>query len=140
MFKQSDLPENPNDWGPIFRGALGSPDPNGRQLDGLGTGIGSLSKICVIAPSEREDADVDYTFVQIGVKDGAVDYSSNCGNMSSAVGPFAVDCGMVSAKFDGETQVRIFNTNTNKLIKSKFQVLDGEAVADGPLSIAGVAS
>jgi 2-methylaconitate cis-trans-isomerase PrpF len=139
MFKQSDLPENPNDWGPIFRGALGSPDPNGRQLDGLGTGIGSLSKICVIAPSEREDADVDYTFVQIGVKDGAVDYSSNCGNMSSAVGPFTVDCGMVSAKFDGEKQVRIFNTNTNKLIKSKFQVLDGEAVADGPLSIAGVA-
>ena len=139
MFKQSDLPENRNDWGPIFRGALGSPDPNGRQLDGLGTGIGSLSKICVIAPSEREDADVDYTFVQIGVKDGAVDYSSNCGNMSSAVGPFAVDCGMVPVKFDGETQVRIFNTNTNKLIKSRFQVLDGEAVTNGPFSIAGVA-
>lgn len=139
MFRRSDLPKNQNDWGPIFCGALGSPDPNGRQLDGLGTGVGSLSKICVIEPSEREEADVDYTFVQIGVKDGAVDYSSNCGNMSSAVGPFAVDCGMVVPDSDGETTVRIFNTNTNKLIKSRFQVRDGEAVADGPLAIAGVA-
>ena len=139
MFKRSDLPGNQTDWGPIFCGALGSPDPHGRQLDGLGTGIGSLSKICVIEPSRREEADVDYTFVQIGVRDGAVDYSSNCGNMSSAVGPFAVDCGMVRAQSDGETTVRIFNTNTNKLIKSRFQVRDGEAVADGPLAIAGVA-
>jgi 2-methylaconitate cis-trans-isomerase PrpF len=139
MFKRSDLPENQNEWGPIFCGALGSPDPNGRQLDGLGTGIGSLSKICVIERSEREDADVNYTFVQIGVKDGALDYSSNCGNMSSAVGPFAVDSGMVPASADGEATVRIFNTNTNKLITSRFQVRDGEAVADGPLAIAGVA-
>ena len=139
MFKRCDLPENQNDWGPIFCGALGSPDPNGRQLDGLGTGIGSLSKICVIEPSERDEADVDYTFVQIGVKDGAIDYSSNCGNMSSAVGPFAIDSGMVPAGSDGETTVRIFNTNTNKLIKCRFQVRDGEAVADGPLAIAGVA-
>ena len=139
MFKRADLPTNQNDWVPVFRGALGSPDPNGRQLDGLGTGIGSLSKICVIEPSEREDADVDYTFVQIGVKDGAVDYSSNCGNMSSAVGPFAVDCGMVPVDTDGETTVRIFNTNTNKLIKSRFSVRDGEAVADGTLEISGVA-
>ena len=138
MFKRSDLPANQNDWAPIFRGALGSPDPNRRQLDGLGTGMGSLSKICVIEPSEREEADVDYTFVQIGVKDGAVDYSSNCGNMSSAVGPFTVDCGMVPADFDGQTTVRIFNTNTNKLIMSRFQVRDGEAVIDGPLAIAGV--
>lgn len=139
MFRRSDLPENHSDWGPIFCGALGSPDPNGRQLDGLGTGVGSLSKICVIEPSKREDADVDYTFVQIGVKDGAVDYSSNCGNMSSAVGPFAVDSGMVSAHSDGEMTVRIFDTNTRKLIRSRFQVRDGEAAADGPLAIAGVA-
>jgi 2-methylaconitate cis-trans-isomerase PrpF len=139
IFRRSDLPQDQNDWGPIFCGALGSPDPNGRQLDGLGTGIGSLSKICVVEPSKREDADVDYTFVQIGVKDGAVDYSSNCGNMSSAVGPFAVESGMVSVESDGEATVRIFNTNTKKLIKSRFQVRDREAVADGPLSIAGVA-
>jgi 2-methylaconitate cis-trans-isomerase PrpF len=139
IFKRSDLPKDQNNWGPIFCGALGSPDPNGRQLDGLGTGIGSLSKICVVEPSNREDADIDYTFVQIGIKDGAVDYSSNCGNMSSAVGPFAVESGMVPAESDGEATVRIFNTNTKKLIKSRFQVRDREAVADGPLAIAGVA-
>ncbi len=139
IFKRSDLPSDQNSWGRIFRSALGSPDPHGRQLDGLGTGVGSLSKICVIEKSEREDADVDYTFVQIGVRDGKVDYSSNCGNMSSAVGPFAVDSGIVESEPHGEATVRIFNTNTNKLIKSTFQVQDGEAVVDGDLAIAGVA-
>ena len=139
MFRRSDLPKDQKEWGRIFCGALGSPDPHGRQLDGLGTGVGSLSKICVIEPSERPDADVDYTFVQIGVRDGAVDYSSNCGNMSSAVGPFAVDSGIVEAEPNGEATVRIFNTNTNKLIKSTFQVQGGETVVDGPLAIAGVA-
>lgn len=138
MFKRSDLPKDQNDWGHIFRGALGSPDSHGRQLDGLGTGIGSLSKICVVAPSSRADADVDYTFVQIGIRDGAVDYSSNCGNMSSAVGPFAVDSSIVNANDNGEASVRIFNTNTNKLIKSTFEVREGEAVVDGQLAIAGV--
>lgn len=72
---------------------MGSPDPNGRQLDGMGGGISSLSKICVIGPPSRADADVDYTFAQIGVDRSVVDYSGNCGNMSSAVGPFAVDDG-----------------------------------------------
>lgn len=76
--------------------------------------------------------------MQIGVRDGAVDYSSNCGNISSSVGLFAVDSGVVSASADGEATVRIFNTSTNKLIKSRFQVRGGEAVADGPLAIAGV--
>jgi len=65
MFRKDDLPTLRDDWAHIFRATIGSPDPNGRQLNGLGGGISSLSKICVVAPSEREDADVDYTFVQV---------------------------------------------------------------------------
>lgn len=64
MFKRNDLPPHKEDWVPIFLGTIGSPDPNGRQLDGLGGGISSLSKICIVGPSSRADADVDYTFVQ----------------------------------------------------------------------------
>ena len=95
IFEEQHLPSNREEWGPILRGALGSPDPSGRQLNGLGTGISSLSKVCVVGRSERADADVDYTFVQVGVREGELDYSSNCGNMSAAVGPFAVNGGLV---------------------------------------------
>lgn len=139
MIKTHRLPENRDDWGPILRGALGSPDPSGRQLDGLGSGISSLSKVCVVDKSERYDADVDYTFIQVGVKKGELDYSSNCGNMSAAVGPFAINSCILKRPPDGETEVRIFNTNTNKIIKARFQVLNGEAMTEGEFSIAGVA-
>ena len=118
---------------------IGSPDPNGRQLDGLGGGISSLSKVCVVGPSTHPEADVDYTFAAIGVKDPVVDYFSNCGNMTSAIGPFAVDTGLVVGPEDGETTVRIHNTNTGKLIHSTFPVADGEAVASGSFAIDGVA-
>src|ERR1700758_1924622 len=91
MFLERDLPRDRSLWDRIFGAALGSPDPNGRQLDGMGGGLSSLSKICVIGPSTRLDADVDYTFAQVEIKSGLVDYSGNCGNMSSAVGPFAAD-------------------------------------------------
>jgi 2-methylaconitate cis-trans-isomerase PrpF len=138
IFRQTDLPENRKEWEPIFCGALGSPDPNGRQLDGLGGGISSLSKICVVGPSTHPEADVDYTFAAIGVKDMDVDYSSNCGNMASAIGPFAVDSGMVGAKEDGEVTVRIHNTNTGKIIHATFPVVQGEAAAEGPFAIDGV--
>jgi 2-methylaconitate cis-trans-isomerase PrpF len=138
MFHARDLPAERAEWDPIFLSAMGSPDPHGRQLDGMGGGISSLSKVCVIAPSEREDADIDYTFAQVQVKDARVDYSGNCGNMSSAVGPFAVDEGLVRAA-DGEATVRIFNTNTKKIIHSTFFVRDGRAVVAGELEIPGVA-
>ncbi len=91
MLHARDLPADRDDWAPLFTGAMGSPDPYGRQLDGMGGGVSSVSKVCIIGPSERADADVDYTFCQVLVKDAAVQYKGNCGNMSSAVGPFAVD-------------------------------------------------
>src|SRR5437868_10494795 len=121
MLHQRDLPQDRDDWAPIFLGAIGAPDPNGRQLDGMGGGVSSLSKVCVVGPPSRSDADVDYTFAQLMPRDANVDYSGNCGNMSSAIGPFAVDEGLVKAT-GSEVTVRIHNTNTKKIICSSFQV------------------
>jgi 2-methylaconitate cis-trans-isomerase PrpF len=137
MFHSRDLPDR-SEWDPIFLAAMGSPDPNGRQLNGMGGGISSLSKVCILAPSPREDADIDYTFAQVQIREAAVDYRSNCGNMSSAVGPFAVDEGIVRP--NGDTAVvRIFNTNTKKIIRSTFPLADGRTAVDGDLAIPGVA-
>ena len=143
FFNRDDLPKNREEWAPIFRGTIGSPDPYGRQLDGMGGGISSLSKVCVVGKSGDPEADVDYTFVSLGVADDSVDYSSNCGNMSSAVGPYAVDTKMVEPALSrgGDVDIatiRIRNTNTGKLIHAKFPVVDGEAAASGDFSIDGV--
>jgi 2-methylaconitate isomerase len=139
MFRRDDLPADPKDWEPIFLNIMGSPDPNGRQLDGMGGGVSSLSKICVIGPPSRPDADVDYTFAQIGVRDPSVDYAANCGNMSSAVGPFALDEGLVTAATGKEATVRIHNTNTSKIIVARFPLDEGRLAASGDLEIDGVA-
>ena len=137
MFHARDLPADRSEWDTIFLSAMGSPDPNGRQLNGMGGGISSLSKVCVIAPSNSGQTDIDYTFAEVLVKEARVDYNSNCGNMSSAVGPFAVDEAIVFAS-DGEITVRIFNTNTKKIIHANFQVKDGRALSKGDLEIPGV--
>ncbi|MDP9095317.1 MAG: PrpF family protein, partial [Pseudomonadota bacterium] len=126
MLHTRDLPAAQEEWGPLFTAAMGSPDPYGRQLNGMGGGVSSVSKACIIGPSARDDADVDYTFCQVLVKDSAVQYKGNCGNMSSAVGPFAVDESLVRPNGDSAT-VRIFNTNTQKIINGTFPVEDGMA-------------
>ena len=137
VFRQQDLPRDRALWDEIFLAAIGSPDPNGRQLDGMGGGVSSLSKVCVVGPPTRPDADIDYTFAQVQVKEAKVDYGANCGNMSSAMGPFAVDEGMV--KVSGSVAlVRIHNTNTRKIIHALFSMDDGLAAVDGDLAIPGV--
>ena len=140
FFQAQHLPHDKSQWPPIFLNVIGSPDPHGRQLDGMGGGISSLSKICVVGPPTHPEADVDYTFVAVGVKNTEVDYSSNCGNMTSAVGPFAVDSRIVpvEAEVVGEVTVKIHNTNTGKIIHSTFPVEDGEAAARGAFMIDGV--
>ena len=137
FFHSSDLPEDKNSWNELFLSVLGSPDPYGRQLNGMGGGISSLSKAVVIGPSTRPDADVDYTFAQISVKDSVVDYSSNCGNLSSAVGPFAIDTGLVDAS-GTKKEVRIHNTNSGKSIVSKVPIRAGLSEVVGDFSIPGV--
>ncbi|MEQ8708201.1 MAG: PrpF domain-containing protein [Rhodospirillales bacterium] len=137
FFHDRDLPADPALRDRIFLAAIGSPDIYGRQLNGMGGGVSSLSKAVVIGPPTVEGADLDYTFAQIAVGEALVDYSANCGNLSSAVGPFAVDEGLV--KVDGdEALVRIHNTNTSKIIHSRFRVKDGMAVIEGEQTIPGV--
>lgn len=139
MLHQRDLPENRDDWAPIFLSLMGSPDPSMRQLNGMGGGVSSLSKVCVIGPPSRPDADVDYTFAQILIDTARVDYGINCGNMSSAIGPFAIDEGLVPPPARGDAVVRIHNTNTKKIIVARFP-MDGEVAAvDGDMALDGVA-
>lgn len=141
---------------PLVATLMGSPDPFGRQLNGMGGGISSLSKACIVSRSERPDADIDYTFVQIGIKDGLLDVTGNCGNMTSAVGPFAVNQGFVkdlgskiriqsdlSHTSRHHVALRLWNSNTSKVILSEFpvsRVSTTEWVFDptGSYSLAGV--
>ncbi len=142
VFHSKDLPRDRASWDEIFLAAIGSPDPYGRQLDGMGGGVSSVSKVCVVGPSTRADADIDYTFAQVQVKKAEVDYGANCGNMSSAMGPFAVDEGIFRVAGGtggaGEVMVRIHNTNTKKIIQARFHWDDGLSEVDGDLAIPGV--
>ena len=138
FFHQADLPAAGAARDHILLAALGSPDPYGRQLDGLGGGISSLSKACIIGPNTHPDANVDYTFAQVHVTAPVVDYTGNCGNCSAAVGPFAIDEGMVTYT-EGETIVRIHNTNTRKIIIAHVPVASGEAAVEGDFELPGVA-
>ncbi|KAH9902683.1 DUF453 domain-containing protein [Cubamyces lactineus] len=152
FLKRSDLPKDPYEWTPIFQGIMGSPDPQyRRQLNGMGGGVSSLSKICVVGPpssSERAaEVDVEYTFVQVGIEDGVLDLSGNCGNLSSMIGVFALDEGLCSPREvdadNGVATVRSFNTNTSKIIDTTFPVSLSEgkhvAVLDAPqVEMAGV--
>ena len=106
-FLKKDLPEKQNDWAPMFLRFMGSPDT--KQIDGVGGAVSVTSKIAVVGPSSRPDADVDYTFAQVSVDKPIVSYAGNCGNISSGVGPFAVETGLVPAK-EGITTVRVYNT------------------------------
>ncbi len=137
FFHARDLPEDQKRRDEIFCAVIGSPDPYGRQLDGMGGGVSSLSKVVVIEPSDRPGIDVDYTFGQVVVDATVVDYGATCGNLSSAVGPFAVDEGLVPAA-DGETVVRVYNTNTDKVFESRFIVEAGKAQTQGDFVIPGV--
>ncbi|KAF5643637.1 DUF453 domain protein [Fusarium sp. NRRL 52700] len=134
VIHRGDLPPE-SQWHKILPSAMGSPDPYGRQLNGMGSGISSTSKIVILGSPSREDVDVDFTFVQVGIRDGRLDMAGNCGNMSSLVGPAAWDGGLLSAQAKAAVEqdenglqwatVRFLNTNTNKVMSSKFRV-EGE--------------
>jgi 2-methylaconitate cis-trans-isomerase PrpF len=123
---------------------MGSPDP--LQLDGMGGSKAVTSKIAIIKQSSRDDADVDYTFTQVGTADDAISYGGNCGNISSAVGPFAIDEGHVDFKAGSSAdprlktqEVRIYNTGTKKVLAAHVPIDDdGCAMSVGEEAIAGV--
>ena len=112
---RSDLPASESEWSPILIAAMGSRNGDARQLDGIGGGSSVTSKIAVVSKSTRPGIDVDYTFVQVAVGQEKIDMSGNCGNMSSGVGPFALDEGLVKAK-DGQDKVRF----PSVALESKF--------------------
>ncbi len=137
FFHAADLPPDPRERDRILLAALGSPDPYGRQLDGLGGGISSLSKAVIVGPPSHPQADVDYTFAQVDVGKPLVDYKGNCGNCTSAVGPFAIDERLVPA-VEPITTVRLYNTNTKKLVVARVPVSGGEAAVEGDFELQGV--
>ncbi|KAK5735452.1 hypothetical protein LTR17_008150 [Elasticomyces elasticus] len=130
LIHRHHLPADREKWQPILSSCMGSPDHYGRQLNGMGSGLSSTSKIIVVSKSSRPDVDVDYTFVQVDIKTGELDMAGNCGNMSSAVGPFAVNEGLITPAApnprdhndDDNVTVKMFNTNTSKTIYSTFPV------------------
>lgn len=135
FIKDNHLPKDPALRDETILKIYGSPDV--RQIDGLGGADPLTSKLAIIGPSSRSDADVDYTFGQVGINKPYVDYSGNCGNISSGVGPFAIDEGLVKAQ-EPITKVRIHNTNTGKILIAEVQVEDGLAKVCGDCKIDGV--
>jgi len=132
---ENELPADPKLREKVILDIFGSPDI--RQIDGLGGADILTSKVCIIGPSKREDADIDYTFGQVIIDRPLVDLSINCGNLSSGVGPFAIDEGLVKP-IEPTTTVRIYNTNTKKILVAEVPVKDGKAVSEGDFAIDGV--
>ncbi|WP_319454656.1 MULTISPECIES: 2-methylaconitate cis-trans isomerase PrpF family protein [unclassified Mycobacterium] len=119
----------------IILAAFGSGDP--RQIDGLGGADVLTSKVAIIGPPSRPDADVDYTFGQVGIDENVIDWNGNCGNISSAVGVYAIEEGFVEA-VEPVTSIRVHNTNTASLLRLMVPVADGRPRVDGDFAISGV--
>lgn len=132
---EKDLPKDQILRDKVILAIFGSPDR--RQIDGLGGADPLTSKVAIISSSERKDADVNYTFGAVDINEPIVDYKANCGNISSGVGPFAIDEGLVRAK-GSETIVRIYNTNTKKILKAYVSTYRGRTKYLGDYSIDGV--
>ncbi len=137
FFHRADLPADPEIRDRVILKIYGGGDPYGRQLDGLGGATSVTSKTAIIGPASVPDADVDYTFGQVSVTTPLIDYGGNCGNISSAVGPFAIEEGFVRAT-DPVTTVRIWQTNTNKRIIAHVPTSNGVPQVDGDYAVDGV--
>jgi 2-methylaconitate cis-trans-isomerase PrpF len=137
FFHANHLPSDPKLRDAMLLAAYGSPDPNRRQIDGVGGAVSTTSKVAIISPSASPDYDVVYNFGQVSIDRPLVDFKGNCGNMSSAVGPFAVDEGLIAAT-EPITRVRIHQINTDKLIVAEVPVKDGRFDEAGDYEIAGV--
>jgi 2-methylaconitate cis-trans-isomerase PrpF len=131
----NEYPNDPAKRDAVILAVYGSPDV--RQIDGLGGADVLTSKHAIISRSSRPDADVDYTFAQVSFESAFVDYGGNCGNISSAVGPFAIDEGLVEA-VEPFTTVRIRMTNSDRILIAEVPVKGGKAMVDGDFAIDGV--
>jgi 4-oxalomesaconate tautomerase len=132
---RDDLPEDTATRDEVLLAIMGS--PHEIQVDGIGGSHSVTSKVAMISKSRRPDADVDYLFAQVQIHEKFVDTKPNCGNMLVAVGPFAIDAGLVPAQ-DGETPVRIYNVNTDSLVEAIVQTPGRRVQYEGEASIDGV--
>lgn len=129
------LPKEEKERNDLLLKIMGSPDL--KQINGLGGAASVTSKVAVVGVSSRPDADVDYTFAQVAVDKPVVSYKGNCGNISSGVGPFAIEQGLVKMT-EPVTRVKVYNTNTDKIIEEEVVVENGAVKYDGDFAIAGV--
>ncbi|GIZ39165.1 hypothetical protein CKM354_000255600 [Cercospora kikuchii] len=139
---QRDLPAKREQWAPVILAAMGSQDGDPKQLNGVAGATSTTSKVAVIKPSSRPDIDVEYTFVQVSIGSPKLDFTGNCGNIASGVGPFAVDEGLVRVQ-PGQQRidVRILNTNTGRTIVESLDLdEDGHFLEDGDYRLAGTKS
>ncbi len=134
-FLASDLPVDPAERAAFLLRVMGSPDP--RQIDGMGGGDPLTSKVAVVKTSDRDDADVDYLFLQVFVDQAIVTDAQNCGNILAGVGPFAIERGLVAAQ-NGETEVRIFMENTGQIARARVSTPEGQVSYVGDACIDGV--
>ena len=135
FINRNELPQDPIQRDQVIRAIFGSPDL--RQIDGLGGADVLTSKLAIIGPATRPDADVDYTFAQVSFESDMVDFGGNCGNISAAVGPYAIDEGFVAA-VEPVTRVRIHLTNSGHMIVADVPVIAGKAAVEGDCKIDGV--
>jgi probable AcnD-accessory protein PrpF len=145
FFRLQDLPERAQVPGPardaLLCRVIGSPDPYGKHTDGMGGATSSTSKVVIISPSTQAGHDVDYLYGQVPIDGAFIDWSGNCGNLSSAVGPFAIANGMVDparVPRDGLCTVRIWQANIQKTIIAHVQVAGGEVQETGDFELDGV--
>lgn len=134
-FLAADLPAERAVRDRVLLAVMGSPDA--RQIDGIGGADPLTSKVAIISPSTRQDADVDYLFAQVNVNNAVVDYGQNCGNILAAVGPFAIEKGLVAVQGD-VTPVRIFMVNTGQIAEAHIATPDGAVEYEGDTRIDGV--
>lgn len=135
FFLASDLPSDPVDRDTLLLSVMGA--GHELEIDGIGGGNPLTSKVAIVGPATVTGADVDYLFAQVRIGERTVDTSPNCGNMLAAVGPFAIEAGLVPAA-DGLTRVRIHNVNTGKLIEARVVTPGGRVTYEGDASIDGV--
>jgi len=134
-FHAGDLPHDGPTRDAVLLAAMGAPDS--REIDGMGGGHPLTSKVAVVRPSQRDDADVDYLFLQVWPDRAEVSDSQNCGNLLAGVGPFAIEEGLLAASGD-TTRVRIWMENTHSLAVASVQTPKGKVRYDGDTHIDGV--
>ena len=145
FFRLADLPAAAQQPGPardrLLQRVIGSPDPYGKQIDGMGAATSSTSKAVIVSPSTRAGHDVDYLFGQVAIDRDFVDWSGNCGNLSAAVGPFAIASGLIDAAklaANGTCTVRIWQANIGKTIVAHVPITNGLVQETGDFELDGV--